>query len=501
MKHALVLGDQLSRTVGPLAEADPSETVVLMIESEALASAMPHHKQKLVLVFSAMRHFARGLESDGFRVEYRQCSSFTTGVQAHLEETGAAELLIMRPSDFGIEDTLSRATASCGATLRVVPNGLWLTDEEEFDTWAQGRSALRLEYFYRAARKRRGWLMEGARPLGGRWNFDADNRQTPASDHRFPGTRRFEPDALTRQVMTEVEDRWPVCFGTVDAFGWPVTREDSLRALDDFLEHRLAAFGPFEDAMVEGEPVLYHSLLSVPLNLGLLHPREVCERALTHAADPANGVPLQSIEGFIRQILGWREFVRHIYRTKMPELRSANGLGHDRALPAFYWGSNTDLRCVGQTVDQLRQTGHTHHIQRLMVLGNLALIARVDPRELNDWFLATYVDALDWVVTPNVMGMSQFADLGSFTSKPYAASGKYVNRMSDYCAGCVYDPKKTVGEDSCPLNALYWDFIAHHMERWRSNPRMALMAKNWERRAPEMKAQILERAADVRADL
>jgi deoxyribodipyrimidine photolyase-related protein len=501
VKHVLVLGDQLTRSVGPLAHAEPEETTVLMIESAGLASAIPHHKQKLVLVFSAMRHFAEGLQADGFRVDYRQASDFGTGVAEHLLETGADRLTVMAPTDHGYLERLRAATVGGGAELVVVPNELWLTSEEEFDAWADGRKTLRLEYFYRAVRKKLGWLMDGDEPRGGRWNFDADNRRTPEPGHRFPGSVSFAPDAQTREVIDMVEARWPEHFGTTEGFGWPVTRGQALEALDDFLRHRLTDFGPFEDAMVESEPVLYHSLLSVPLNLGLLHPREVCERALAFAADPAHDVPLQSIEGFIRQILGWREFIRHVYRRLMPDLREANALGHDLPLPEAYWGARTGMRCVGQAVQQLQATGHTHHIQRLMVLGNFALVARVDPRELNDWFLACYVDALDWVVTPNVMGMSQFADLGSFTSKPYAASGKYVDRMSDHCARCSFDPRKTVGDDACPLNALYWDFIDHHAERWRENPRMALMVRNWERRAPEARAEILAKAASIRERL
>jgi deoxyribodipyrimidine photolyase-related protein len=484
-----------------LAEADPAKTVVLMIESRALASGRPHHKQKLILVFSAMRHFARTLEADGFRVDYRKSADFASGVRAPVREFSAGEIVVMEPTDFGVERDLRDAAESSEATLRGVPNELWLTDDAEFAAWADGRTSLRLEHFYRVARKRRGWLMEDGRPLGGRWNYDTENRKMPKKGHRFPDVRRFEPDELTREVRDQVEREWPGHFGSSEPFAWPVTRDDARAALQDFLDHRLALFGPFEDAMVEQEDVLYHSLLSVPLNLGLLHPREVVERALTYAAEPTNGVPLQSIEGFLRQILGWREFVRHVYRLLMPGLRQANELGHDLPLPDFYWGADTDLRCLGLAVDQLERTGHTHHIQRLMVLGNFALIARIDPRELNDWFLTTYVDALDWVVTPNVMGMSQYADLGPFTSKPYAASGKYVNRMSDYCSGCRYDPKETLGDDACPLNALYWDFIDHHLERWRANPRMALVARNWERRAPQDKLEILERASTIRAAL
>lgn len=497
-RHLLVLGDQLDRRAGPLADAEPESTRVLMIESDTLAREVPHHKQKLVLFFSAMRHFAAALEADSFSVTYLHADDFESGIATYLDRHPGASLDFVRPTDHGYEARLCSAIRDGGGEPRPLESRLWLTDDDEFDRWAEGRKTLRLEYFYRTVRKRRGWLMDGDEPLGERWNFDEENRETPDAGHDFPAAPRFEPDDLTREVMTEVEERYPDHFGSSDGFAWPVTREHALEALDDFVEHRLAHFGPYEDAMVDGEAVLYHSLLSPALNLGLLHPREVCERALDafHEADGA--IPLQSIEGFIRQILGWREFMRHVYRRGMPELREANGLEHDVPLPGLYWGERTEMRCLASTIEQLRATGHTHHIQRLMVLGNFALIARVDPRELNDWFLGCYVDALDWVVTPNVMGMSQFADLGGFTSKPYAASGKYVNRMSDYCAGCRYDPKKTVGEDACPLNSLYWDFLDHHTDRLSENPRMSLMLANWRRRDGEKKREILARAGAVR---
>lgn len=500
-RHVLVLGDQLNRDVGPLAEATPAGTSVLMIESEALARSHRHHKQKLVMVFSAMRHFAQSLRADGFTVDYRKAASFESALKAYAEEHDGPTIEVMRPSDWGYEERLEDATEAGGGALRVVANALWLTTDEEFDAWAAGRKSLRLEYFYRSARKRRGWLMDDGEPAGGRWNYDADNRQTPEAGHAFPDPPRFEPDALTRSVMEEVQGAYPDHFGAVEGFNWPVTRAAALEALSAFLATRLAEFGPYEDAMVEGEPVLYHSLLSPAINLGLLHPREVCEQALEYAADALNDVPLQSIEGFIRQILGWREFIHHVYRRQMPGLREANGLEHDGRLPHLYWGGETRMRCLDQAVQQLRETGHTHHIQRLMVLGNFALIARVDPRELNDWFLTCYVDALDWVVTPNVLGMSQYADLGSFTSKPYAASGKYIQRMSDHCTRCSYDPKRTVGEDACPLNSLYWDFMDHHRERLSDNPRMAMILKGWARRDEKAKAEILSQARTVRGRL
>ena len=480
-----------------MARAEPGETRVLMIEARSIATALPHHKQKLALVFSAMRHFARSLVERGFEVAYLEAADFSDGISTYLSQHEGARIDVMAPTDWGVGDELVDAAQRAGGYVDIVENEIWLTTDNEFDAWAEGRNSLRLEYFYRSMRAARGWLMVEGKPAGGKWNYDADNRQTPEKGHRFPGLQTFPPDDLTQEVLDDVCTRWPHHFGSAEHFVWPVTRGDALQALDDFLEHRLAEFGPYEDAMVDGEDVLYHSLLSVPLNLGLLHPREVCERALQQAADPASGVPLASIEGFIRQILGWREFIRHVYRTRMPELRVENGLEAERPLPDFYWSGQTQMRCVGQSVDQVVRTGHAHHIQRLMVLGNFALIAGIDPRELNDWFLATFVDALDWVVTPNVMGMSQFADLGSFTSKPYAASGKYVDRMSDYCAECVYDVKSVDGPNACPMNSLYWSFIDRHEDRWMSNHRMAMITRGWMKRDPEKKRVILERAADV----
>ena len=496
-RHLLVLGDQLNRDAGPLADADPARTTVLMIESEGIADALPHHKQKLALVFSAMRHFARSLEAEGFSVDYRRTESFESGVREHVRSHDVSALELMEPNDWGVCESIQQAAEEAGADLDVLPNTLWLTTPEEFDGWAEGRKSLRLEYFYREVRKRRGWLMVDGKPAEGRWNYDADNRQTPKPGHVFPPVEAFSPDPLTVQVLEEVSERWPDHFGSLEYFAWTVTREQALAALEDFLAHRLRLFGPYEDAIVEGEAALYHSLLSVPLNLGLLHPEEVCTAALEYAANPDNDVPLQSIEGFIRQILGWREFIRHVYRRQMPELRQANGLGQVEPLPELYWGGETQMRCLSESVRQLSETGHTHHIQRLMVLGNFALIAGVDPRKLNDWFLACYVDALDWVVTPNVMGMSQYADLGSFTSKPYAASGKYVDRMSDHCGRCGYDPNKTVEDDACPLNSLYWSFVDRHSDRFAANPRMALMTRNWSRRDADTRTAILGRAASV----
>ncbi|MDZ7703236.1 MAG: cryptochrome/photolyase family protein [Trueperaceae bacterium] len=504
--HILVLGDQLTRQVGPLADADPNNTSVLMVESLALAHELRHHKQKLVLVFSAMRHFARELAVDGFNVEYKTADSFADGIEKYLNQYRGVTLAFMQPNDYGYDTMLSGAIERAGGKANIVPNGLWLSSAQDFDAWAEGKKELRMEFFYRQERRRTGWLMEDGEPVGGTWNLDEQNRDTPEPDHTFPDPPHFAPDDLTREVIDFVEAEVPDHFGTTDGFAWPVTREQALAALEDFCENRLRAFGPFEDAMVQGEYVLYHSMLSVSLNLGLLTPREVCETALRHYHDRKNDderrkIPLNSIEGFVRQVSGWREFMHQVYRRLMPEFRDENRLNHTRDLPEFYWSGDTKMNCLHQCVTQAQETGHNHHIQRLMVLGNFAQIAGVNPQQLTDWFTACFVDALDWVMVPNVIGMSQYADLGTFTSKPYAASANYINKMSDYCGSCHYSRTKKLGENACPFNSLYWDFLDRHYDTFNDNPRMNLTMANWKRRDEASKDEIREQARDVLARL
>jgi deoxyribodipyrimidine photolyase-related protein len=508
-RHVLVLGDQLTRVVGPLGDADPSTTTVLLVESDSWARRRPYHRQKLVLVWSAMRHFAAELGAEGFDVAYRRTATFEQGLAAYLEANPGATIELMEPADHGVVEGIRRAVEAAGGRLSVVPNALWLSDAATFDAWAAGRRELRLDAWYRTERRRTGWLMEdraggparpgdpAARPLGGAWSFDADNRRVPPPGHRFTPPATFEPDAITREVLAEVDAGFPDHPGSLAGFAWPVTRDDALTALADFVDNRLPQFGPYEDALVDGERVLAHSLLSVPLNLGLLTPAEACAAVL--AAAGRTDVPLSSVEGFVRQLLGWREFLRHVYQREMPDLRAANVLGHEAPLPAFYWTGETRMRCLGEAVRQVVATGHTHHIQRLMVLGSFALLAGVEPGEVNDWFLEMYVDAFDWVVTPNVIGMSQFATGGTFTTKPYVSGGAYLDRMGDHCDRCPYDPRLAAGPDACPFTTLYWDFVDRHAERFGANPRMAAIVAAWRRRDEDARSAIQARAAEVRA--
>jgi deoxyribodipyrimidine photolyase-related protein len=331
----------------------------------------------------------------------------------------------------------------------------------------------RLETFYRAARRSTGLLMEGEEPAAGRWNFDEDNRQTWKGKPSVPPRPHFAVDAVTREVIDLVVARYPAGFGSVDAFNWPVTAHDVARAADHFFDHLLAHFGPFEDAIAIGEPALFHSLLSASINLGMLDPLALCRRAAQAWRDGA--VPLASAEGFIRQILGWREFVRHVFEEHAQAYFSMNALEAGLALPDWYWGEPSGMHCIDDTVQTVLRTGHSHHITRLMVLSNLATLLGVDPQALNDWFWFAYVDAYDWVVTPNVVGMGTFADGGIFATKPYIASGRYIRKMGpSLCAACRYDSARSDGPTACPFNHLYWDFLERNGKAFADNPRMTM---------------------------
>ena len=369
----------------------------------------------------------------------------------------------------------------------------FLADRHGFADWAEGRKGLRMEHFYRLMRRKTGLLMDGDQPAEGRWNFDAENRKPAAADLLMPRPPRFEPDAITREVLDLVAARFPDNFGSLDGFAMAVTRADAEAAFAHFLRHGLPHFGAYQDAMLAGQPFLYHAFISPQLNAGLLDPLALC-RAV-EAEWRAGRVPINSAEGFIRQIIGWREFVRGIYWWRMPGYDRVNALDAQRPLPSFYWSADTPMACVRACVEQTRDHAYAHHIQRLMVTGNFALLAGIDPHALHEWYLAVYADAYEWVELPNTVGMSQFADGGLLASKPYAASGAYIDRMSDYCGTCAYDVKARAGPKACPFNLLYWDFISRHRDRLARNPRMAQMVRTWDRFAPDKQEQLRRDAA------
>ncbi len=500
-----VLGDQLTRGVSSLRDLDLARDVVLLAEVHDEATSVPHHPQKIAMFFSAMRHFADALRAEGARVDYlclddpANPGSFTAALRDAVRRHGAARVVVTEPSEWRVRAMADGWAAAVGAPVELREDDRFLCDHERFRRWADGRRGLRMEYFYREMRRATGLLMEGDAPAGGQWNFDHDNRKRMPAGLAVPPPPRFEPDAITRAVLDLVAARFGHHFGALDGFAWPVTRADALRALDRFVAERLARFGDYQDAMRDDAPFGFHSVLAAAMNLGLLLPREVCDRAVE--AWRAGRAPLNAVEGFVRQILGWREYVRGLYWLRMPEYGRSNALGARRPLPAAYWGAPTPMRCVARCVDDTRRNAYAHHIQRLMVTGNLALLAGIAPDEVERWYLAVYADALEWVELPNTHGMALYADGGVMASKPYAASGAYIARMSDYCGGCAFDPAEKLGARACPFNVLYWAFLLENEGALASNPRMAMPYKNLAGFAPERRAAILAQADEIRRTL
>ncbi|MEM9165210.1 MAG: cryptochrome/photolyase family protein, partial [Cyanobacteria bacterium P01_F01_bin.4] len=453
----------------------------------------PYHKQKLVLVWSAMRHFAEDLKAVGWSVTYEQATDFETPLRQWIQTQNMTDLRVMEPADRPFGTFLDTLELPCDLTL--VPNNHFLWSISEFSDWAKGRKSLLLESFYREGRKRYDILMEGKDPTGGQWNFDKENRKPPKGKIEPPPPLWFEPDAITQTVMDEVKASDFPTFGDLKPFRWAVNREQALQVLDNFIQVRLNTFGPYQDAMVTGEDTMWHALLSPYLNIGLLHPLEVIEAVekAYHEAD----LPLNSIEGFIRQVLGWREYMHGLAHTVSEDYPDKNWFGHTHPLPEFFWTADTPMNCLHQTLDQVKRTGYAHHIQRLMILSNFALIAGLSPQAVEDWFHATFIDAYDWVMQTNVIGMGLFADGGILATKPYAASANYINRMSDYCKGCQYNPKARIGDNACPFNALYWNFLDRHRDKLQSQGRMNFILKNLDRMSAEERAEIRQIAEDL----
>jgi deoxyribodipyrimidine photolyase-related protein len=505
MRHILVLGDQLTRTHGPLANAAPDSTVVLTVESVDLARRTRAHRQKIILFFSALRRFAADLTAEGFQSHHHQLApSFAAAIADHLARYPGVTLELMEPADRGVGAELTATARAHGGDVRIVANDLRLVDAATFDRWAHGRKRWRMEDFYRFVRAREGILMDPERPeepLGGTWNLDHANRQRAPQGLRFPPPLHFDEHPIVAGVVADVEAHFADHPGAARPFQHPTDRQEALALLAEVLQARLPAFGPYEDAMVHGERVLFHSQLSIPLNLGLLHPREVLEAALARFHDGRGEVPLASIEGFVRQILGWREYMFHVDRVRGPDLEQANSLGHHHPLPEAFWTGTTRMACLHDAWTGLHAYGYNHHIERLMIFGNLALGLGSDPVALRHWFTAMYVDALDWVMVPNVMGMSQFADGGGFTSKPYISGGAYIQRMSDHCRHCPLDPGARSGERACPFTVAYWDFVDRHQERFERHPRMAVVVKAWRDRPAAEQAAVRARAAAFRQQL
>ena len=489
MRTVWVVGDQLNRRTGALAGADPGRDRVLLVESTAKLAAKPWHVQRAHLVVASMRRFAEELRHEGFAVDLRRAPSLAEGFRAHVAAHSPGEVVAMEPASWDGLALFRRL----GVTI--VRNDQFLCHPDEFAAWMGDRRRVTMEDFYRWQRRRLGYLMDGDEPAGGRWNFDADNREPlPKDGGHWPEPVRSELDALDREVLADLPAGLP---GAAPVGWWPTSRAEALRRLDHAVHHVLPIFGPHEDAMSARSWHLGHTLLSPALNLGLLHPGEVCDAV--EAGYRRGDIPIASAEGFIRQIIGWREYVWGVYWTWMPEYRDANELGAHRPLPPVFRGAPTRMRCVERTLADVETYGWTHHIQRLMVLGNLALIAGVDPWELTEWMWASFVDGAEWVMLPNVIGMSQHADGGRMATKPYASGGAYIDSMSDYCSGCAFERKRRTGPDACPFTTLYWDFLARHADRFAANARVVRQVRA-AHRLNDLPA-VRERAAEVLAAL
>lgn len=496
----LVLGDQLTLDRAALRHARPGVDTVVMAEVRDEATYVRHNRLKIALVFSAMRHFRDELEKRGHTVIYFEygegLASLRDAVKAALGRCRAESVRVCEPGEYRLLDDMQRWALA--VPLDIVADDRFLCSREEFSRWASGRRQLRMETFYRGLRKRYGLLLDvGGEPEGGKWNYDESNREGWRNKATPPAPPRRRANAVTAGVIELVRREFPSNPGDLDAFGFATTRRGALAQLRWFVQHALPDFGTYQDALAEESPFLFHSLLSMYLNIGLLDPLEVCQRV--EEAYRNGDCELNAAEGFIRQVLGWREYVRGIYWHFMPAYADANALAASRPLPGWFWDGDTEMRCLQSALRQTLDLGYAHHIQRLMVIGNFCLLAGLDVAEVCEWYLAVYVDAFEWVELPNTLGMALYGDGGTMASKPYAASGKYIQRQGNHCARCRYDPGKTTGEGACPYNSLYWRFIDRHRDRFAKNPRMSLALGNWRRKSREEQAAIV-RWAEIQLD-
>ena len=490
----LILGDQLSPEISSLDGFEVSKDTILMCEIWNEATYVKHHKKKIAFLFSAMRHFARELKESGYNVEYVKLNDkdntgfFKTEVERTIKKHKFDHIVVTHPGEYRVLKDMQSWEQDLGIPVKIKSDDRFLCTTEEFAKWAKDRKQLRLENFYREMRKKHSILMNGSDPVGGQWNYDSENRKPPKSGLKIPKPYSSDADGISQEVIDMVAEHFSDHFGDLDPFYFAVTRDQAIQALKLFIEYRLKDFGKFQDAMIEGEPWMYHSHIGFYLNCGLLLPME-CVKAAEEAFNQ-DKAPLNSVEGFIRQIIGWREYVRGIYWLKMPDYANENFFGAKRNLPDFYWTAETKMNCIRQCVLETKKNAYAHHIQRLMVLGNFALISGIDPVQVNEWFLIVYADAYEWVELPNVSGMILFADGGVLASKPYAAGANYINKMSNYCKNCSYQVAKKNGPNACPFNYLYWDFLARNRDKLQSNHRISMMYKTYDRMDEDKKDAI-----------
>ena len=499
-----MLGDQISapERLSSLRDIDRDRDVVLMAEVASELTYVKHHKQKIVHTLASMRKHAARLEADGIAVRYVRftdpgvADDLPGEVRRALGGQPFDRVVTTRSGEWRLEQAFDALERELDLPCERREDDRFICSTPEFEAWAADKASLTMEFFYREMRRKTGVLMEGGKPVGGRWNFDKENRKRLPAHLKAPARVLAHPDNVVGDLMAEVEARFPDNFGTLDDFTWATTPEEAEEIAAHFFARALPTFGDYQDFMRRGDPWLWHARVSAALNIGFLDPLDLCRRA--EAEWKAGRAPLNAVEGFVRQILGWREYIRGIYWLKVPEYRQRNALGADRRLPWFYWSGETDMACVRDVVSMTRDHAYAHHIQRLMVTGNLAMLLGVHPDEVDDWYMVVYADAYEWVEMPNTRGMATFADGGIVGSKPYAASGAYINRMSDYCSGCRYDVRERTTENACPFNALYWDFMMRHEKRLRDNRRIGYAYTTLERMGAEERAAIKARAEALR---
>jgi deoxyribodipyrimidine photolyase-related protein len=494
-KLILVLGDQLSRSNPALQQVDPASDTILLAEVAEETRYVRHNRHKIALIFSAMRHFRDELAGEGHTVIHyalgQGVESLLGAVERALEESGAESVHVCAPGEYRLQQAMTRWEQKLSVPVTLHSDSRFLASIDFFRQWARGKKQLRMEYFYRSMRKRYELLLEeDGKPAGGRWNYDAENRGGWRGQTSVPERPRPQQDEITRRVIREVQEAFPDNPGDLERFSYAVTAQQAQAEFDWFIEHALGHFGTFQDALADESPWLFHAVVSMYLNIGLLEPLACCRRV--EQAWREGRCSLADAEGFIRQVLGWREYVRGVYWLFMPDYRERNGLTAEEPLPAWFWNGQVEMRCLSRALRQTLDLGYAHHIQRLMVIGNFALLAGLDVRAVCDWYLAVYVDAFEWVELPNTLGMALHADGGLMASKPYAASGKYIQRQGDHCRQCRYDPASMTGEGACPYNALYWRFIDRHEKTLAGNGRMGLVLSNWAKRSKKERRAIVD---------
>jgi deoxyribodipyrimidine photolyase-related protein len=496
-----IFSDQLSHSISSLKDVS-KEDIILFCEVLEEATYVKHHPKKIAFLFAAMRHFANELEEQGYHIQYIKLTdpsntqTLTGEITRIVNESKAKQIIITEPSEYRLKIMADQWHTLLNIPVVIRPDTRFLCSLKEFALWAQGKKQLRMEYFYREMRKKYQILIDSdGGPIGGHWNYDKENRKAPVKGLTSPKRISHKKSSILRDVLEMVATKFAKHFGVLEPFHYAVTRKQALIELKDFIDRILPNFGDYQDAMVKGEVYLYHSLLSSYINAGLLLPLEICQ--LAEIAYKNGRASLNSVEGFIRQILGWREFVRGIYWLKMPEYSELNYLNATTQLPDFYWGAKTHMACIAEAVAHTRMHAYSHHIQRLMVTGNFALIAGLDVKQVQEWYLSVYSDAFEWVEMPNTLGMALFGDGGIVGSKPYAASGKYINKMSNFCDKCYYNPNDMLGEKACPFNALYWDFLDRNRDKLECNQRLPYVYSTWDKFTAEKQNSIRKKAIAI----